>query len=35
MVPGNHSEMFFPPSVENFGSSLQNVLDNSNSISDI
>jgi amino acid adenylation domain-containing protein len=34
MVPGNHSEMFFPPNVEVFGSSLQHVLDNYDSESD-
>ncbi|MDY8134319.1 amino acid adenylation domain-containing protein [Aquimarina sp. 2201CG5-10] len=28
MVPGNHSEMFLSPAVEEFGSKLQHVLDN-------
>ncbi|NAS32280.1 amino acid adenylation domain-containing protein [Flavobacteriaceae bacterium R38] len=31
MIPGNHSEMFFPPAVEDFGSSLQHALDNNDS----
>ena len=34
MVPGNHSEMFLSPSVEEFGNKLQYILDNSNSGND-